>query len=462
MVAALRSLLAATALLAVFATTAAAQDPACDRNWTGGNGNFNEAAHWPNGVPGTQDRACLPAGNYTVTVTAGTSPKGLTVGAGVTLVIKQSQYVDARAASFINHGTVQLEQNATLYGPLTSDGTVEDTGTIPAGNNRPTIVGSIVNSGTLRANQGLQLQRNDGTFESTGTLATGSADALLNGTGYTDSPWTISGTVDNPGLMQFQSGTMRVRAIATQTGNAFRTYDSKLDLTGATGATIETNNTVALTTNIPAGVTVRVTGRSNDGYLRLDGDHTNNGTLVFDSTDQFRGTTLSNTGVSARLTNAGTLRTTGVSGSDRNVQIPISNTATGTITVDATTRMVFQNDAGETITAGTFNANGNVWVQGGGGAPATITQTGGTIAVGAGVSLFVTNGGRFNHQGGASTGELQFQNGATLNPSGPGAAAYHVVGVVNLAGDVNAATTITVEASGGQSAQLTLAAPQTV
>ena len=60
----------------------------------------------------------------------------------------------------------------------------------------------------------------------------------------------------------------------------------------------------------------------------------------------------------------------------------------------------------------------------------------------------------FVHQGGTVPGELQLQNGASLDPSGPGAATYHVVGSATLAGDVNAAATITAEASGGQPAQL--------
>ena len=460
MVAALRSLLVATALLAVFATTASAQDPACDRTWTGASGDWGDGAHWTGGVPGAQERGCLPAGNYTVTVTSGSSPKGVTVGAGVTVLIKQNQYLDARTASFVNHGTVQLEQNATLYGPLTNDGTVEDTGTIPAGNNRPNVNGSIVNSGTIRANQGLNFNRQDGTVASTGKLETANADALINGTGYPDGTWTISGTVANPGTMQFQAGTMRVRAITTQSGNAFRTYQSKLDLTGANG-TVETMQTVDLVTDIPAAATVRVTGRSDEANLRLDADHTNNGTLVFDSVDPNRSAVLSNVSAAARLTNAGTLRVTGTPGADRNVRIPITNAATGTMTVDAGTRMVFQNDAGETITAGTWTINGNVWVQGGATTPSRITQTGGAITVATGVSLFFT-GGRFTHQGGTTAGEVQFQNNSTLDASGPGAATYHVVGYATLVGNVNAAAAINLEASGGQPANLTLTAPSTM
>ena len=460
MVAALRSLVVATALLAVFATTAAAQDPACDRTWTGGSGNWGDGAHWSGGsVPNAQERGCLPAGSYTVTVTGGSSPRGVTVATGVTVVMKPFQYLDARAASFINHGTVQLEQNATLYGPLTNDGTVEDTGVIPAGNNRPTIIGSVVNSGTIRANQGLNLQRNDGTFESTGTLETASVDALLNGTGYPDGTITLAGTIANPGTMQFQAGTLRMRAITTQSGNPVRTYQSKLDLTGATG-TVETIQTVDLVTDIPATATVRVTGRTDDANLRLDGDHTNRGTLVFDSTDLNRSASLSTINTPVRLTNAGTLRVTGTPGADRNVRIPITNT--GTMTVDAGIRWVFQNDAGESITAGTWNVNGNVWVQGGSTTPSRITQTAGAITVANGVSLFFTTGGRYSHQGGTTAGEVQFQNGSTIDASGPGAATYHVVGYVTLTGNVNAAATIDVEASGGQPGNLTLAAPSTM
>ncbi|WP_028068063.1 carboxypeptidase regulatory-like domain-containing protein [Solirubrobacter soli] len=462
MVAALRSLLVATALLAVLAPTAAAQDPPCDRTWNGTSGNWNDGSRWSGGAaPNTIERACLPAGSYTVTVTGGTSPKGVTVGAGVTAVIKESQYIDGRAANVINHGTIRLEQNATLYGSLLNDGTVEDTGTIPAGNNRPVLTGGpITSSGTIRANQGLNINREANTFESTGKLETANASALLNATGYGDAAITLSGTIANPGTMQFQGGTMRVRAITSQTGVPFKTYDAKLDLTGAGASTVETNNTVDLVSNIPAGVTVRVTGRTNDGYLRMDGDRTNSGTLVFDSSDQFHGTYLTNISAAARLTNAGTLRVTGVAGTDRNFRIPITNT--GTVTVDAGTRMVFQNDAGETITSGAWNANGNVWVQGGGSSPAQITQTGGAITVAAGVTLFVTNGGRYVHQGGTTSGELQFQNGSTLDASGPGAATYHVVGYVNLGGDINAAATVNLDANGGQPANLTLAAPRTL
>ena len=215
MVAALRSLLVATALLAVFATTASAQDPPAIAPGPEPTGTTATAHTGAAGRPRPpSERGCLPAGSYTVTVTAGSSPKGVTVGAGVTVVIKQYQYLDARAASFINHGTVRLEPNATLYGPLTNDGTVEDTGDIPAGNNRPNVIGSVTNTGTIRANQGLNLKRDGGAVESTGRLETANADALLNATGYPDGTWTLAGTIANPGTMQFQAGTMRLRAIA--------------------------------------------------------------------------------------------------------------------------------------------------------------------------------------------------------------------------------------------------------
>jgi len=455
MVAALRSLLVATALFAVLASPARAQDPACDRNWTGGSGNWGDPAHWSGGaVPNTVERGCLPAGGYTVTVTGGSSPKGVTVGSAVTLLLKENQYVDARSGNFINHGTVRLEQNATLYGTLVNDGTVEDTGTIP-GNSRPNLIGAIANTGTIRANQGLNLQRNDSTLESSGRLETATADALLNATGYGEAAITLSGTIANPGTMQFQGGTMKVRAL-TQTGNPPRTYASRLDLTGASG-TIETLQQVDLLTNIPAAATVRVTGRDQEANLRLDGDHTNSGTLVFDSANQFTTANLTSTGVAARLANAGTLRTTGVSGTDRSMRIPITNT--GAMTVDAGTRMVFPNDAGETISSGTWTVNGNVWAQGG---STRITQAGGTITVANGSALFFTNGGLYTHQGGTTSGEVQFQNGSSLDPSGSGAATYHVVGYATLAGDVNAAAVVNLEANGGQPAQLNLVAPRTL
>jgi hypothetical protein len=456
MVAALRSLLVATVLLAVFAPTAAAQDPPCDTVWNGTSGNWGDGSRWSQGAPNPNQRACLPAGGYTVTVTGGNSPKGITVGAGAIVVIKAFQYLDGRTANVINHGTLRLEQNAALYGTLLNDGTVEDTGTVPAGNNRPSIIGSIVNTGTIRANVGLNLQRDGGTVESTGRLETANADALLNSTGYPDGTITLAGTIANPGLTQFQGGTMRVRGVATQSGNAPRTYSSKLDLTGATG-TIETIQTVDLVTDVPATATVRVMARSDDAYLRLDADRANNGTLVFDSADANRSTVLTSTGGAVRLTNAGTLRLGATTGTDRYVRIPITNS--GTLTVDTGTRMVFQNDSGDSITSGTWTVNGNAWLQ----ANSKLTQTGGAVTVAATASLAFTNLASFVHQGGTATGELQFQNGSSLDPSGPGAATYHVVGAVNLTGDVNAAATINAEANAlSGTAQLTLAAPRTI
>src|SRR5438105_12037814 len=65
--------------------------PSCTDTWMGGNGDWTNAAHWSNGVPGPGTDACLPAGSYVVTIIGESVQTGtLTVGAGVTLSLQIS------------------------------------------------------------------------------------------------------------------------------------------------------------------------------------------------------------------------------------------------------------------------------------------------------------------------------------------------------------------------------------
>ncbi|HEY6891100.1 MAG TPA: hypothetical protein VI300_25070, partial [Solirubrobacter sp.] len=146
-------------------------------------------------------------------------------------------------------------------------------------------------------------------------------------------------------------------------------------------------------------------------------------------------------------------------GGTRHFRNPMTLAAGGQFNVEALASALLESGSGTHSIAGTLNVAGGGYLGVRGGSQ-TVTQTGGTIP-GAGTVGF-ENTTTFVHQGGTVTGELQLLNGSALDPSGPGAAAYHWVGVANLVGDVNAAATITAEASGGQSAQVTMAAPRTI
>ncbi len=96
-------------------------------------------------------------------------------------------------------------------GALTNDGTVEDTGNV-ASNTRPVLTGGpITSTGTIRANQGLNVQRGGDTFSSTGKLETGDANALINGTGFGDAAVTIAGTVTNLSLAKGKRTTLTLK-----------------------------------------------------------------------------------------------------------------------------------------------------------------------------------------------------------------------------------------------------------
>ena len=156
-------------------------------------------------------------------------------------------------------------------------------------------------------------------------------------------------------------------------------YDTKLDIAGTGTASFEANTQTDLLTDIPAGMTVLVRGRGDsDGILRVDGTRTNNGTVILDSVDVTAAPRFTRPAVAARLVNNGTLRAMATFKGDRQLTIPYTNSATGTVTIDANARVVHQGDGGGTINAGTVTINGSEWFYYGAN---SYTQTGGALTI---------------------------------------------------------------------------------
>jgi hypothetical protein len=90
------------------------------RCWT--TGSWGDGGKWVEGSPPTgSERGCLPAGGSTVTVVKGTSLKGVTVGAGVTLLIKRLQPVDGAgtASSITARSGSSRARRSTARSPTT-------------------------------------------------------------------------------------------------------------------------------------------------------------------------------------------------------------------------------------------------------------------------------------------------------------------------------------------------------
>src|SRR6201999_2581934 len=98
---------------------------------------------------------------------------------------------------------------------------------------------------------------------------------------------------------------------------------------------VEVNGYVDMVADIAAGVTVDILTRdtSSQGYLRLNGDFTNAGTINVDSLNKDVQGHIGPNGNSPRLTNTGTLHFLATTSNERELAVAVTNS--GTFTVDA-------------------------------------------------------------------------------------------------------------------------------
>lgn len=446
------ALLATVLTIGLAPGQALAADPPCDTTWSGGNGNWGDGSHWSAGhQPTGTERACLPAGDYTVSVTSSAGVGGVTVAAGPTLSITTAYQYLSSTGTFINHGHVTLAADSTtLYASLVqNDGTIEDAGTISA-NAIPQINAPVANTGTLRANTSLRVWPNGGAFTNTapGKLISNGMASLLQ-------VWTAgaidlaSGTITNNGTVSlggstFHAGTVTGSGAPVELGNSWGT-PMVLDLSGSGTLQMRVNAYLDLGGDIAPGMSVSIYGRGGQpGALRVNGDRVNRGAITLTS-EGGNGQTaeLGATG-NFRLTNEGTIDVEAGAGGDRTISSLFTNAAVGTVNVDAAIALGIRND-GANSSAGTIAIapTGSIWA---GGDPnnQSFTQTAGTISGG---GVLEQRNGRFTHAAGTVTGGSVVRLGNAsvapkLDPSGPGTAAYEIHTTADLIGDINAAATV--------------------
>lgn len=413
----------------------------CTTEWNNASGgDFNTAADWTGGVPGSSDRACvLLPGTYTVTMTQSNTVQGLILGNAAsgsqTLNLSGANAdLTLNGPSTINPGGVLAmdspDGNASFLdgsGTLTNDGTLtalEDNGStryirvniVNASTGTMSVqdFDTRIDSGTTLINQGSLTVSGQGglalsggsTLTNHGKLtASGRAGlALSSSSAFVQAGGTLSGTVQ-----------VQDTAAVKDTGGSGGTFVMGCGATSLSGA-IQPKQTV----------TVQGSG-CGDAQLSLAGTSvTNHGTLNLDSTD---GNYAMLSG--SPLVNDGTLASVQDNGGIRYLRTDITNNAAGTVRLgDFDTRM----DNGNTFTNdGTFTDSGN-----------------GVLAV--------SGGSTFAQAAGTVSGTVAVQNGGTLADSGgTGGTFLMECGTTSLTGTIPAGQTVTVQGSGCGDAQANLA-----
>lgn len=339
--------------------------------WNGGSGSFNEDSNWSNGGPSSSCEAVITApGTYTVSMTSGANMKSLRLGgagSSPTLVISAvnantnlnatttgidiepgasvvltcpalpagcntdptggGASLNSGDASFANEGTITVAAasgtGASIVGPLVNEGTVQI--------NQSTRLndGAVINQGAIGIADGKILtSKGDSCGDTSVSLANDSGGSIsAAGTGalsvvnYEQGDGTTSGTlpVTMPcgGTLEYSgSGTSAVRAeggihlsgeikanqqltvsaaspntIASVAGGAFTNHGSitltcpAFGCSGGPGGGAELNANGSTFTN--AG-TLTVASSSETG-VRLSGGLTNTGTMQFDQSTTLKG-----------------------------------------------------------------------------------------------------------------------------------------------------------------------------
>jgi hypothetical protein len=325
-----RALAVLTLVLAIaVAGVSAAAAQACEKNWTGGAGNWNEAGRWsPSGEPDSSQSACITtAGTYTVAITTDAVAKTLTVGgaSGVqTLhVIGASQDIggDTYDETTLGAETMSFATNTKLILEATGGGsaepkggggvvqayTVSEAGQIETASSDP-LRDNRIRISNLQIEPGADLLDASGTLlflkegegaypwsttnEGTFTVAPG-ASAEMEPSFAGKAGFVNAGSVVNEGSFTTH-GTEWDQRAGSESGNpvALQSASTLVDSAG-TGSFLGNYGTLILIGTIPAGQTVIVrgepfsiggetyysTGLSNGGKELV-----NDGTLVLNPT----------------------------------------------------------------------------------------------------------------------------------------------------------------------------------
>ncbi len=399
------------AVAALPASTSA--DPTCTDTWTGsaGDGLWQSAGNWSNGVPTSSDVACVEAG-ASVQVSSGTEQASVLVDHGtVTLsggsleLASTSEASSAQALSLAG-GTLTIVHELDVSGSLTTSGTPTIAG---AGK---LVVGASVN-GSVNASSCSSLTLDGIAFDNEGTLIDGAAGGagdgaiamrdgaqLRNAGTFTVSSW-------DPGCGYGYGG----KAIVNAGGAASSILNTGTLHAGAGGETIVAE--VPLTDDGTAEV--------NAGKLELRTGGGGSGNWVVPS-----GTTLAVPGGSFALTGggfsgAGTVALTGAAVS---ASAAVKTASATTFAVSGGSLAIAHGAAVEV--AGSLSVNGEPTLSGEG---SLVVGSGATAALGGSGSCSVhltINGGTLRNEGtltfgsgsDVGAGAIAMQNGAQLQNAG--------------------------------------------
>ena len=485
-----KSLLSQAPVASAATKSKAVAPPLTADSWTGtaGDNNWGTAGNWNNGVPTSADAVTIGTTTATVNVNIGGAQFGtLTLSnAGDTLTIVNGDSLDA-FGNITNNGSITLggtsfgtllvlEGNVTLSGGgsvtlgNSTANVLEGAATADTLTNQETISGAgeigngsmtLVNSGTINANQTSVLTIQDGTSAvatNTGTLeATAGGTLKLQSTTFTNTGGTISasgstiqvnsstingGNVTLTGASTLQLNTGTIQSGSTLTNSATGTIElvSGVNTLGGTinnsaGGTFKIDNGAVL--DLAAGTynqlgAVQVNGTNFGTQIVLQGNATLSGgsvTLGNSTVNSIQGALTADT-----LTNQETISGAGEIG---NGSMTLVNS--GTINANQSTALTIQDGTSAVaINTGTLEATagGTLKLQ-----STTFTNTGGTISANGStiqVNSSTINGGNVTLTG-ASTLQLNtgtIQSGSTLTNSATGTIEL-VSGVNTLGGTIN-------------------------
>ena len=449
------------ALLALVLCPISAFAQACSSptsTWSGGGmASWNTATNWtPNGVPGSGSNTCINTASSAVTINSGSFTDNLQLALGTdSLTIANDESLSMTAGGNIsNAGSILIDaaNNATVLS-IAGATTLSGAGTLTMSNsannqitgggtltNQQTIQGSgqigvnnltLVNSGTIDANQSTTLFINP----NGGTTNTGKMEATAGGTLEFESD-----AVTNTGGTILATGTSGGMTPVASTVNLFTGSITGGTLTSTLGGVIDVTDSFTVTNiTISSGSAVNIL---NDTQLYLGaGTITNNGAININGANN--GTDLIINGASVTLSGGGTVNLTNSANNAIDVATAgntltnANNTISGAGQIGAATGMIFVNQAGGTVDANASGGTLTINPSNGGSTPVgsttnlglleasgggilqlenTVTNTGGTIKALAGgtVNLNGTDliGGTLTSVG---TGFIQGYNSALLD-----------------------------------------------
>jgi RHS repeat-associated protein len=460
--------------------------PVCTTSWsnTSASGSFTVAGNWTNGAPVSGVDACLPAGNYTVTVPAGLTEVGsLVIGSSgaaqePTLRLSASQagggvhlVADNGPGTYgvENFGTIELTDpdpagatSATAEfqiaaGTLANDGTIESTGATGTFGLDGNVENNSDGTVDVESNLLVEVSATTGvdTFETSGTINISSGQELLvgcNQTACNDYAPTLTidgGTISNEGAFQIGldgggatglGATLNING-GTLTGNPLAAV-GKAVFAGAGSGSFTLEGTGGLSGTIGSGDTVAVTatstiqtsydtsaGLTNDGTLELAGASAS--TAPYDELQSTSGT----------LTNDGTIIAEAGAGGSLGIDGNVKNDSDGTIDVQSDLLVEVRAQTG----LDTFETDGTINVSSGqdllvgcnqtacNDYPATFTIDGGTISNEGALQLGVTAAGRtafggtLSVNGGTLTGDPIVANPQDATFTGAGSGSFTIL-----------------------------------